>query len=454
MAGNGDSNNELFPGYSGWGDPEAYGAAQASTTMEPAVTNYLHDVVTGQMALRGLERLQTPYDSNQSLAQNALNPQSLETATNIALSVGPGMIAGPKALRQPEYASKVDDLDRFRDLEQNTAGWPHQSLDERRDMFEQTGWFRGPDGLARFIIPDANAKLNFDNLDQVVSKNGDINYFVPPGSDLKLSDVMDHPDLFSAYPHLRDIPITSAAGKGGAFNPITGKISIAGAQAPNFKSTLLHETQHAVQDYEGFARGGNYREFLPPNFNTDMSIAQNNYNVMHDVLVKNGHDPYAVSGDLGIFPYDRKINAFDGKSTAVPVDMLKNYVDAANEYDRFGKINTQAINRYRSLAGEVEARTTQAMDYKRNWNLLPQDIGTLERDFMTNKMSVQPYPSEDQQIVIGKGEKPAPISYYYNPETKTAHPVEPMPEAFNPFLHLLTPVDHDPFAITPGGPQE
>jgi hypothetical protein len=58
--------------------------------MEPVTGPYLHDVVTGRMAASGMP--QDHYDPSRSVAANALDPQALEQATNMALSVGPGAI--------------------------------------------------------------------------------------------------------------------------------------------------------------------------------------------------------------------------------------------------------------------------------------------------------------------------------------------------------------------------
>lgn len=87
MASSTDGN-----GLSPWayGDPETTGAAQASMAMEPAVTDYLHKLSTGQIAASGLRALDVPYDPNQSFAANALNPQRLQAAQNIAMGFSGG----------------------------------------------------------------------------------------------------------------------------------------------------------------------------------------------------------------------------------------------------------------------------------------------------------------------------------------------------------------------------
>ena len=68
--------NDLVP----WGDPEAYGAAQASSLMSPAVSSYFNDLVSGRIASKGIERLESPmtYQPGMTMGQMmATDPQSL-----------------------------------------------------------------------------------------------------------------------------------------------------------------------------------------------------------------------------------------------------------------------------------------------------------------------------------------------------------------------------------------
>lgn len=83
---------------------------------------------------------------------------------------------------------------------------------------------------------------------------------VKAGDELFLSDVLDHPKLYAAYPDLADLLVTFVDGVDyrGQYSPRGDRIQIAisGDQA-QMLSTLLHEVQHAIQEREGFAKGGN-----------------------------------------------------------------------------------------------------------------------------------------------------------------------------------------------------
>lgn len=116
-----------------------------------------------------------------------------------------------------------------------------------------TGWGRGRDGQWRFEIDDSNSRYKKQPPMGTTGK-----------SDL-MSDTIDHPELFAAYPDLANMP-TSAIRKGSSS---WGEYySAGGAGSPGERiriqnglndprSTMLHELQHAVQQREDFGHGGN-----------------------------------------------------------------------------------------------------------------------------------------------------------------------------------------------------
>jgi hypothetical protein len=79
-------------------DPEGEGAAQASSAMEPAIEGYGRDVASGDYLQKGLASLMGSYgwDPEMSPRENAVamakDPSQLDTATNVAMGVGPGAI--------------------------------------------------------------------------------------------------------------------------------------------------------------------------------------------------------------------------------------------------------------------------------------------------------------------------------------------------------------------------
>lgn len=90
---------------------------------------------------------------------------------------------------------------------------------------------------------------------EISDKNAIIRQLPPENGAAKLGDIIDHPDLFSAYPHLRDLPVlhTKMEGLEGAYSPKTHMMYLNSAADDAGKlSTILHETQHAIQVHEGY----------------------------------------------------------------------------------------------------------------------------------------------------------------------------------------------------------
>jgi hypothetical protein len=125
----------------------------------------------------------------------------------------------------------------------------------RESIWNQTGWFQGPDKKWRFEIPDqrSTVALNKENLFGTADQ------------------VFEHPELYEAYPslarHVVDVNPEAALERQrtGGFTPSKDpfrsgyiKVNAGGAEpSEQARSVLLHEMQHGVQDIEGFSGGGN-----------------------------------------------------------------------------------------------------------------------------------------------------------------------------------------------------
>lgn len=121
---------------------------------------------------------------------------------------------------------------------------------------KQTGWHQGKDGKWRFELDDSRVqwKTDWDAIPEAKLFDK---------STLSLGEVLDAPELFAAYPDLKDVAFKKKAGFfdffgriQGWFNEDTNELTVTPyAQDP--LSTALHEVQHWVQGKENFARGGN-----------------------------------------------------------------------------------------------------------------------------------------------------------------------------------------------------
>lgn len=127
-------------------------------------------------------------------------------------------------------------------LEQAKAMAEDSSSEE---IYKATGWFKGQDGKWRFEIPDNLEAITLDKL--MNDKRA------------KLGEIYDNPQLFEAYPDLKDVPVRIEEIEKG-FNGFAYADAITiSASLKNdneAKSTLVHEIQHLIQKREGFARGG------------------------------------------------------------------------------------------------------------------------------------------------------------------------------------------------------
>jgi hypothetical protein len=220
-------------------------------------------------------------------------------------------------------------------------------------MWAATGTFRGVDGKLRQEISDVPAQL----LNKQKNFEG------------KLHETLSHPELFKNYPALQyyDTDITSEIalpehlkktliGRGsGSFTQkdfVSGEPKItAQAYSNEDKKTLIHEIQHAIQAKEGFARGGNMQEFqsgpmfnpVAKELNADLSkVLTGGYTAKPEEVIssiKYGN-PQEIQSIVKKYGFD---NVDDALSFLSAEDMKRT---------PFGQ--------YRRLAGEAEARATEA----------------------------------------------------------------------------------------------
>lgn len=148
----------------------------------------------------------------------------------------------------------------------------------RDEIWKATGelgqpWMKGPDGEWRFEIPDNESRMTGVLPDNAVSEafqSGGpdaarelVEYKPPylrPGRTMEINDVVSHSGLLDAYPELMQrgkyrLDESSALGRG-AYYPESDTIALTAADEPTARNVMLHELQHAVQDREGFAKGG------------------------------------------------------------------------------------------------------------------------------------------------------------------------------------------------------
>ena len=188
---------------------------------------------------------------------------------------------------------------------------------DARQVWSETGTWKGPDGMWRQEVSDERAGVRLgQQLDAL-------------GLD-KLGSVIDHRELYKSYPDLKNINtrFNQTAGAGSFYAPreyaqylempqSTGLGAKATPKQAN--SVAIHEMQHAVQQKEGWAKGGSTESF--------------------------GSIPFTEAKNAGLIG--------------------KNLSDVQIKYQL-----------YRRLAGEAEARATQAripLDATQRRAMFPED---------------------------------------------------------------------------------
>lgn len=224
-------------------------------------------------------------------------------------------------------------------------------------VFNKTGWFRGIDGRWRYEIDDSTAKIDpkwvekTPALEELVPKDPFEQVPFNPDVGMKvtnLGNVLKHPELYKAYPFLKDMPVKydpKLTWAGAFFDPRDHSITMGPHYAQN-KGVFLHEVQHAIQEHEGFARGGPYytvgKEYeLKHNLSKEPELNKE-YIDLYDKIIERQGDPSVIITKKEIDRF-KELNKLHQTNTK--------YIDAANK---------QAASYYTRLAGEVEARNVEA----------------------------------------------------------------------------------------------
>lgn len=230
---------------------------------------------------------------------------------------------------------------------------------------QETGWHKGADGKWRFEINDADAKYIGKEAMEQAAENDPYKM-----AEMRLEEVLDHPALFAAYPGLRDVSVAYEASSaadgdlyyGANYNAEDNVITIGnGLDEATQLSALLHEIQHGIQNIEGFATGGNEdsRSDVMQAVSQQRSLWADVYAVRRDLDA--GKKLETVLAEWQDFLDARpsaealRIAQDPELETAVALQNMetleRQYAQLRNE----GRGDT-----YRRLAGEVEARNTQA----------------------------------------------------------------------------------------------
>lgn len=286
-----------------------------------------------------------------------------------------------------------------------------------------TGWEKGTDGKWKYEIDDSKIKISdhfypeqyfynkyprLKELEEKLAKNigaydefteeerADYDYYseqlnklirshidfengketwIEPAS---LEDVIYAPELFKAYPQLATLKFIVKDLGPGNLGQYDGEMITVSPSAP--KSVLLHEIQLAIQDIEGFAKGGSSEQFSPisiAELEDEIKGHQNNIDLwqkdikLGDFVKKSMQE--VADGKKDMDQHWKDLDDFINNSEFAKeintekerIEELKARIEEIEENALDGQVEIQGRTymdeneAYRSLAGEVEARNVQ-----------------------------------------------------------------------------------------------
>lgn len=179
------------------------------------------------------------------------------------------------------------------------------------------------------------------SLDDISRKITDSEAQLKASEKIKVGDVLDHPELFKQYPWAKDINLEFTSVKqlqgSGSYdsknNLMTLNKSIARELPDEARSVLLHEVQHAIQEREGFAKGGS-----PIEFENKKEEAMLRVNFLNQELSRIAKEMDAAPNKENKELKEEYEAIITKKSELIPL------------------IQSSSMEQYMKLAGEVEAR--------------------------------------------------------------------------------------------------
>lgn len=245
------------------------------------------------------------------------------------------------------------------------------------------------------------------------------------GYQVRLRDILDHPELYQNYPELADMPVNIGklgddSNYAGMYSSNNKSITMRGPRLPtsiagsrNNKSTLIHEIQHAIQDIEGWPRGGNV-EHMQNVFDYGKHATE--------VLQTRDYIENAFPGATFEEKLQRASQAYPDPATRPAIlkgprvnDAIDPNFDTNREvFKRYKQVydmgrtmpkDSMAHTLYQRLAGEAQAR---AAEHRMDWSAdarsmeTPEDTMRRANDAAANPANIITPDREGRVIAVGK----------------------------------------------------
>lgn len=224
----------------------------------------------------------------------------------------------------------------------------------QQEIYKKTGWRRGADGNWRFEIPD--------NLDKI-----DIKKLQSTKQFFSLAEIYDNEKLYEAYPFLREVTIQKEKLDGNRLGYSEGDyLIVIDSDVDEWftPGTIIHELQHIIQNYEGFASGGNPRQVRTlVNDAIRKKTEEARSLAPHATMYYNRRREYEMAMIMGD---EARMKELEG-----PIKKLEQEIPNKARRDRIYKLFSEADSLlrkannmsdkqlYRNLYGEKEARAAE-----------------------------------------------------------------------------------------------
>tara|TARA_R110002074_G_scaffold26151_6_gene77188 strand:+ start:9332 stop:20413 length:11082 start_codon:yes stop_codon:yes gene_type:complete len=210
----------------------------------------------------------------------------------------------------------------------------------KKIIFFDTGWQQGADSMWRYELPDG--EINTEELRMLYL--GTFNNVISSQT-VKITDILEAPELYKAYPSLKNIPVVFTKdkymdGADGSYSPggfnmirINENLLRGGKDVFELKSVLIHELQHAIQHKEGFATGGNLgkgREILNTYFADQARYKQQLRDVIkrirdfNKVEVRKIEDVLRFYPDIKVYEFEKIAKALIAIEEDVSIEQIEN----------------------------------------------------------------------------------------------------------------------------------
>ena len=297
------------------------------------------------------------------VGENVFDPLNLSGAGAAkGIGMGAGLMAGKKAKGFAKAQGKMsgiwDKMERF------------QIADNKAKIFDEIGregqlkWLKKnhPKDYKSYI-DETNFRRGEHTKEETlksIDESTRINNKYGLWEDNKLSQTLDHKELYDNYPEFKDTELhfEDFGSETGYFDGKNNKIVLDNSfkkDKKKLKETLIHEVQHKIQRTEGFAKGGGPKEFEQDLGRAKFMAEQSIYklNDKMNVIYKKSEDIRKAVPDS---KWNKNLPEYDQlakykKETEDLMDMRSDLIAPAQV-----DVRGEAYESYRKLAGEAEAR--------------------------------------------------------------------------------------------------